>query len=133
LILLVEDNPADAGLIRLALEEYETAGEVLLATDGALAIEFIEELDAQPAGCPDLIIVDLNLPKRSGREVLEAVRRSASCSQVPVVILSSSDASQDRADAARLGASRYIRKPSRLADFLGLGSIFKAMLNASAR
>ena len=132
-ILLVEDNPADAGLVRMALEEHELAGQVILATDGARAIEFIDGLDAQPADCPDLIIIDLNLPRRSGREVLASVRRSASCKQVPVAILSSSDAAQDKADAARLGASRYIRKPSRLADFLELGVIFKAMLDGSAR
>ena len=72
------------------------------------------------------IIIDLNLPKKPGREVLERMRLSERCRYVPVVILSSSDAERDRADAARWAAS--IRKPSRLDEFLKLGAIFKAAL-----
>jgi chemotaxis family two-component system response regulator Rcp1 len=129
-ILLVEDNPADVGLVRKALEEHEVGGELLVAADGEIAIQFIEGLDAQPAARPDLIIIDLSLPKRSGLEVLERLRRSAHCGQVSAVILSSSNTQQDQSDTARLGASRYISKPSRLEDFLGLGGIFKAMLGS---
>jgi CheY-like chemotaxis protein len=76
------------------------------------------------------VIIDLSLPKRSGREVLETMRRSERCRNIPVVILSSSDALQDKADAARLGASLYIRKPSRLEDFLRLGATFKAIIES---
>jgi DNA-binding response OmpR family regulator len=124
----VEDNPADVGMVRRALEQHGVDGELMVLSDGEQAIQFIRALDAQPIDCPNLVILDLNLPKKSGREVMESMRRSVRCSQVPFVILSSSDAPQDRADADRLGASRYIRKPSRLEEFLSLGAIFKQAL-----
>jgi chemotaxis family two-component system response regulator Rcp1 len=104
-------------------------GELLVIADGEMAIDFIRSLDADPgAACPALAIIDLNLPKKPGRELLECMRLSARCRHIPVVILSSSDAERDKADAARLGATRYLRKPSRLAEFLSLGAIFKAVL-----
>ena len=127
-ILLVEDNLADAGLVREALEEHGVEGELLVISDGDRAIRFIQSLDTTDNPCPDLVIVDLNLPKRPGREVLECMRKSAKCRDVAVVVLSSSDAAQDKADAFRLGATQYIRKPLRLSEFLGLGSIFRRML-----
>jgi two-component system, chemotaxis family, response regulator Rcp1 len=127
-ILLVEDNPADARLVRKALEEHRVEGELMVLADGEKAIEFIRTVDAQSAECPALAIIDLNLPRKSGREVLEHIRLSARCRGMPVVVLSSSDAEQDRADAMRLGASRCLRKPSRLGEFLSLGAIFKAVL-----
>jgi two-component system, chemotaxis family, response regulator Rcp1 len=132
LILLVEDNPADALLIRKALEEHHVEGELLVIADGEKAIEFIQAVDAQSAECPALAIIDLNLPKRPGREVLQCMRLSEACRHIPIVILSSSDAERDKADAARLGASRYIRKPLRLDEFLSLGAIFRAVLEGSA-
>jgi chemotaxis family two-component system response regulator Rcp1 len=128
-IFLAEDNPADAGLVRRALEEHGVEGELLVIADGETAIAFIQAIDIEASPCPDLAIVDLNLPKKPGRAVLERIRRSAHCRHIPVVILSSSDAERDKTDAARFGASRYIRKPSRLDDFLSLGSIFKAALS----
>ena len=127
--MLVEDNPADATLVRKALEEHAVEGELLIISDGERAIDFIHALDTHPSEeCPGLAIIDLNLPKKPGREVLEQMRLSQRCRHVPVVILSSSDAARDRADAARFGANRYIRKPSRLEEFLGLGAVFKAAL-----
>lgn len=131
-ILLVEDNATDAGLVREALEEHGVEGELTILLDGEQAIHFIQSIDLQAVSCPDLIIVDLNLPKRPGSDVLACVRRSVKCRQSPVVILTSSDARQDRDEAMRLGASRYIRKPLRLAEFIGLGEIFKAMIADAA-
>jgi chemotaxis family two-component system response regulator Rcp1 len=130
-ILLAEDNPADAGLVRKALEEHGVEGELIVIADGEKAIQFIQAVDAQAAGCPGLAIVDLSLPKKPGREVLACMRLSERCRHMPVVILSSSDAERDRADAVRFGASRYVRKPSSLDEFLSLGAIFKAMLGGS--
>jgi two-component system, chemotaxis family, response regulator Rcp1 len=66
----VEDNPADAGLVRRALEKHGVDGELIVISDGETAIAFIQALDAEAAPCPDLAIVDLNLPKKPGREVL---------------------------------------------------------------
>ena len=78
-ILLIEDNRADVELVREALLEHEVEGDLIVLTNGESAIEFIRTLDAQRAECPDLVILDLNLPKRHGLEVLEFVRQSASC------------------------------------------------------
>jgi len=127
-ILLVEDNPADAGLVREALEEHGVNCELTLITDGERAIHFIRELEVSGAWRPHLVILDLNLPRKTGREVLEFLRASSEFGNVPVMILSSSDGKKDRQDAARLGVSLYIRKPSRLADFIKLGATFKEFL-----
>jgi DNA-binding response OmpR family regulator len=125
---LIEDNPADVLLVREALEENGVRCELINITNGELAAEFIQAFDADESCGPDLVILDLNLPRKSGLYVLECIRASHKCNHVPVVILSSSDSQKDKSDAATLGASRYIRKPSRLADFLQLGSVFKEML-----
>jgi CheY-like chemotaxis protein len=127
-ILLVEDNPADVGLIRRALQEHGIGGELTVFADGESAIQFIQALDTEPIACPDLVIVDLNLPRRPGSEVLECIRKSVSCGNVPVVVFSSSNAQSDIEVADRLGASRYIRKPLRLEEFLALGVLFKELL-----
>ena len=120
-------------LVRKAFEEHGFRGEITVVSDGETAINFIQALDQETlADCPDLVIIDLNLPRKSGREVLEAMRNCEKCRHIPVVILSSSDVAQDREDAARLGASRYIRKPSRLEDFLGLGAIFKEIIESGS-
>jgi CheY-like chemotaxis protein len=127
-VFLVEDNPADVGLIRRALEEHGVEGELTVIADGEKAIEFIQAIEDQATPCPHLAVIDLNLPKKPGREVLARMRRSERCRHIPIFVLSSSDDERDKADAAQYGASRYIRKPSKLDDFLSLGSIFKAAL-----
>jgi CheY-like chemotaxis protein len=127
-ILLAEDNPADIGLIRMALEEHGVEGELIVIADGEKAIEFIQAIENEAAACPDLAIIDLNLPKQTGREVLKRMRLSERCRSIPAVILSSSDTDQDKAGAIRAGADRYIRKPSRLEEFLRLGAIFKSII-----
>lgn len=131
-VVLVEDNPADALLVRKACEAHEIEGEIVILPDGEVAIEFIGLVDAGTVRCPDLVIIDLNLPKRPGREVLERMRQSEVCKEVPVIILSSSDARTDMGDAERFGASRYLRKPSRLEQYLELGAIFKETLGKFA-
>ncbi len=86
-ILLVEDNSADVDLVREALEEHAVRCELVLTTDGEHAIEFLESVDTGKTRCPDLIILDLNLPKKPGHEVLRRVRTSLKCNHVPVVVL----------------------------------------------
>jgi CheY-like chemotaxis protein len=124
----VEDNPADIRLVRTAFEEHGIPGELTVFRDGERAIQFIEEIEYGSGRCPDMMIVDLSLPKRPGRDVLECRDRSGKLRNVPVVVLSSSDAIQDRDQSARLGASVYLRKPSRLDEFLRLGAIFREIL-----
>jgi DNA-binding response OmpR family regulator len=127
-IILVEDNQADAGLVRASLNEHGVPGELIVISDGDTAIRFIENLDSDGVNCPDLAIIDLNLPRAPGVEVLRAMRRSARCKHAVVVILSSSDVQKEKDEAAALGANRVVRKPMRLEEFLNLGAVFKALL-----
>lgn len=94
---------------------------------------FIDRLDSGTShACPDLVLLDLNLPKVSGEAVLERVRLSPKCGAAKVFIISSSDAPTDRERAMKLGASDYFRKPSNLAQFIELGPKVRAMLEDTA-
>jgi len=127
-VLLVEDNPADIGLVREALREHQVGCDLTVIKDGAAAIKFIEDVEEGIHHCPDLIIVDLNLPKRPGREVLQHVRAGKSRKEIPIVVLTSSDNQKDKDDVAEYNPSIYIRKPSKLDEFMKLGVIFKNFL-----
>jgi len=127
-ILLIEDNPADVLLVEEALKEYQVTAEFIVLGDGEKAIRFIEEFDAASAPYPKLVILDLNLPKRNGKDVLRHIRQSAKWDRIPVVILTSSNTPADRAEAARLGANQYIRKPPQLEDFLNIGAVLKHLI-----
>lgn len=124
----MEDNPADAGLVREVLQEHGITGELVVISDGDEAIRYIGGLDAQPVPCPDLVIIDLNLPKSPGLEVLKAMRQSTKCGRATALIFSSSDVESDKLEAKRLGASRYLRKPLRLEEFFRLGAVFREIL-----
>ena len=94
-----------------------------------MAIEYLDAIDAHLASVPSLVIIDINLPKKSGHEVLERMRRSARLAHTPAIILTSSYLQEDRAKAVRLGASVYIRKPTNLQDFIDIGAVFKRELD----
>ena len=127
-ILLVEDNSGDVGLVREALAEYRVDCDIAVVSDGEKAMEFVDDADIGRLGRPDLVILDLNLPRRSGHEVLMRIRSSNVLADVPVIVLTSSNAQRDRQEAAALGATRYVRKPLLLEDFLKLGGLFQEML-----
>lgn len=124
----MEDNPADVGLVQEALYEHQVRYNLTVLSDGERALELIDRLDREKMDCPDLVLLDLKLPKKGGFEVLERMRTSVQCARVPVVILTSSNAQEDRALAAKLGVTKYIRKPDRLDDFLKIGGVLKAIL-----
>jgi CheY-like chemotaxis protein len=110
-ILLVEDNPADVRLTVEALKEGRVKSHLHVAQDGVRATEFLQE-SAQGSGPrPDLILLDLNLPKKDGREVLEEIKRDPLLKHIPVVILTTSQAEQDIVRGYRLGANAFITKP----------------------
>jgi CheY-like chemotaxis protein len=96
--------------------------------DGDEAFRFLDEVERGAAECPVMFVLDLNLPKRSGRHVLARIRQSAACKDVAVVVLSSSAAEQDKREATRLGANRYITKPIELDAYLEIGDTLKALL-----
>ena len=129
-VILVEDNPADADLVEEALAEAAVDCGLSVVRDGLKAIELIAGIDADPASlCPDLLLLDLNLPKVSGEEVLSHVRLSAKCRAAKVLVISSSDTAKDRERSIRLGANGYFHKPSNLEEFMKLGPRVRALLD----
>ena len=123
-ILLAEDNPADVYLIEEALREHQVPFQITVAEDGEAAIAMIVAGEVHP----DLILLDLNMPKRSGGEVLTHLRAQPHCRTTPVIVLTSSDSPADREEALRLGATSYIRKPTGLDEFLQIGAAIKQLL-----
>jgi DNA-binding response OmpR family regulator len=100
-----------------------------VVADGEQAIRFFENAAEDPdAPCPDLVILDLNLPRHKGSEVLMRMRASARCADAPVLIVTSSDSFKDREEMARLGATDYFRKPSQFAEFMKLGNRVRFIL-----
>jgi CheY-like chemotaxis protein len=125
-VLLAEDNPADVYLIREALREHDVICNLSVAHDGKEALRIIDGVSED--GVPlSLIILDLNLPRHDGIEILEHLLKGGR-QRIPVIVLTSSDSPRDRQLATRLGADRYLRKPSELESFLSLGVIFKELL-----
>lgn len=129
-ILLAEDNSADVYLIREALKEHGIGCQLRLASDGKDVLQLVSFHDP-PGEDVDfgLIILDLNLPRHDGIEILQRLRENPKLAHVPVVVLTSSDSPRDRLIATHLGAARFIRKPSSLEEFLSLGAVFKELLS----
>jgi CheY-like chemotaxis protein len=127
-ILVAEDNPADVYLIRAALQEHGVDLPLQVAADGREVLQIIGQLESMAETQLDLIILDLNLPRHDGIEILQRLRESERLGGVPVVVLTSSDSPRDRILASELGAASYLRKPSSLEQFLGLGAVFKELL-----
>lgn len=118
-ILLVEDNPGDVRLTREALKEGKVNNNLSVAPDGVEALAFLrKEGKYSGATRPDLILLDLNLPKMDGREVLAAVKADPALKNIPVVILTSSEAEQDIVRAYDLSANCYVTKPVDLDQFI---------------
>ncbi len=131
-ILLIEDNPADVDLLRRAFRSAQLEYELTLLEDGAEALAFVRRLETgggEPT--PDLAVVDLNLPKNDGVEVLEAMRGTSAFADVPVAVLSSAASSRERARIEPYGIGRYITKPPDLDEFLRIGFILKELLAES--
>ncbi len=128
-IVLVEDTEPDVFLIREALERDGLEFELEVLDDGEKAVDFIDRIDQDPAiRRPNLLLLDLNLPKKSGGQVLERVRQSPACADVPVVVLTSSDSPMDKARAAQYKATEYFKKPSKWDEFMRLGPLVRDLL-----
>ncbi len=111
-VLLVEDNPGDVRLTREALDESDTEVRLHVVSDGIEAIEFLAgEGNHVDTPTPDMILLDLNLPRKSGEEVLETIREDGSLPTPPVVVLTSSNAAEDVARSYELSANAYLTKP----------------------
>ena len=118
-ILLVEDNPGDVRLTIEALKEAKVRNRLSVAKDGVEALAFLRrEGSYADAVRPDLILLDLNLPRKDGREVLSEIKGDASLRSIPVVILTTSRADQDILRSYELHANCYITKPVDLDQFI---------------
>ena len=120
-VLLVEDNPADADLMRETIEEGKLHLDMSVVRDGVEAIQYLRcEGVFVDASRPDLILLDLNLPRMNGRQVLAMVKGDADLRGIPVVVLTSSSAEQDIVQSYDLGANCYVIKPVDLKAFQGI-------------
>ncbi len=118
-ILLVEDNPPDVRLTVEALKDAKVRNNLHVAADGVEAMAFLRRQGKHVhAPHPDLILLDLNLPKKDGREVLEEIKSDDALKHIPVVILTTSQAEQDVLRTYRLSANAYVTKPVDLERFL---------------
>lgn len=115
IILLVEDDPDDEELTQLALEEGNISNRLVVARDGVEALDYLFATGAyagrEPSDMPELILLDLKLPKVDGLEVLRRLRADGRTKLLPVVILTSSDEEKDLLAGYSLGANSYVRKP----------------------
>jgi CheY-like chemotaxis protein len=117
-ILLVEDNPGDVRLTIEALKEDKLQSNLHVVKDGIQAMAFLHQEEGyDDAPRPDLILLDLNLPKKDGREVLEEIKADENLRRIPVVILTSSQAEEDILKTYNLHANCYITKPVNLEQF----------------
>lgn len=120
-ILLVEDNPDDIELTTLAFKKNNFANEIVVVEDGQEAIDFLLGNDpegVQKRGYPELILLDLKLPKINGHEVLKKIKAENQTRRIPVVILTSSQEEEDIIQGYDLGANSYVRKPVDYKDFV---------------
>ncbi len=111
-VLLVEDDPGDVLMTREALDEHHVPNRLYVVPDGVSALEFLrKEGEHAKAPTPDLVLLDLNLPRMSGREVLAAVKSDPVLARIPVVVLTTSDADDDVVASYALHANAYVTKP----------------------
>lgn len=116
-ILLVEDNPDDVALTIRALKKNNLLNEIVIARDGAEALELLFGTPGTPPIHPELVLLDLNMPKISGLEVLQRIRDNEKTRLLPVVVLTTSDEEKDRIESYRFGANSYVSKPVEFAEF----------------
>jgi CheY-like chemotaxis protein len=111
-VLLVEDDPGDVLMTKEAFEDYKLSNQLHVVTDGAEAMEFLRRKgEYADAPRPDLVLLDLNLPRMDGREVLQAIKSDPELASIPVVILTTSEAEEDVLRSYSLHANAYVTKP----------------------
>lgn len=120
-ILLVEDNPGDVRLTEEAFKEANIEITLHIAMDGVEALELLsQEENSRASVYPDLILLDLNLPKKDGYEVLKEIRDDPELSHIPVIVLTSSEDNEDISKSYELAANAYLTKPTDPADFISI-------------
>jgi CheY-like chemotaxis protein len=116
-ILLVEDSPSDVRLIREALKDAPVPIQLTIARDGIEATEYLQQSESGVVSRPDLILLDLNLPRKNGREVLAEVKSSPTLKQIPILVMTSSRSDEDISQVYALNANCFITKPGDLDEY----------------
>lgn len=127
-ILLTEDNGADVYLIREALNEQLFDFDLEVLDNGEKGSKFLDRITDGLEPRPDIVLLDLNLPRCDGKEVLHKLKQMPGGENLPVVIITSSDSPRDREEVAALGASCYFRKSSDLSEFMEIGRVVNNLL-----
>jgi len=127
-ILAVDDNPADISTVQPVLTAHALTYDLQVIKNANHAFAFFDQLAApEPPRCPDMLLLDLTLPQRHGKELLRHLKAIPACAAMPVVILTASRAPADRAETLALGADDFFEKPFHLPDFLPLGTFIKTL------
>ena len=116
-ILLVEDNPGDVRLVEVALRELSTDTELDVATDGNQALETLSG-GLRDESVPDLVLLDLNLPRMGGFEFLDEIQDQPALARIPILVLTSSNACEDVAESYERAANAYLTKPTDPAEYI---------------
>jgi two-component system, chemotaxis family, response regulator Rcp1 len=131
-IIVVEDNPVDVYLIRWVLKAHELSYELQVIENGDHAMEYVNQLvHEERRRSPTIMLLDLNLPQRDGREILQRVKSIPHGSDVRVVVVTSSTNPADRRETLALGADAYFAKPYHLNEFMQLGDLIKHLVFGS--
>ena len=127
-IVIAEDNPADVMVVRMALEKALPGFDLRVFEDGISMLTYVDQLDREGGPWPDVMLLDLNMPKAGGLEVMQRLRKCTARFSTPVIILTSSSRPKDREQALALGAVHYFLKPDDFDDFLKIGDVVNETL-----
>jgi len=127
-IVIAEDNPADVMVVRMALEKALPGFDLRVFEDGISMLTYVDQLDREGGPWPDVMLLDLNVPKAGGLEVMHRLRKCTARISTPVIILTSSSRPKDREQALALGAVHYFLKPDDFDDFLKIGDVVNETL-----
>jgi CheY-like chemotaxis protein len=131
-VLLVEDNRSDVALVCYALKRHGLEATIHVIEDAESAGAYLSLMGtASDVPCPEIVIMDLNLPRGDGLELLRQIRSHQDCRNIPAIVMTSSDAEKDRATAIELGNTRFFRKPPDLDAFLHIGVLVREILEDS--
>jgi len=122
-ILLVEDNPDDVTLTLRAFKKNNISNDVIVATDGEQALEYLQPADGREGLRPSIVLLDIKLPKVDGLQVLRQIRADERTASLPVIVLTTSNEERDIVESYRLGANSYVRKPVVFSEFLDAARI----------
>ncbi|MDH5693909.1 MAG: response regulator [Gammaproteobacteria bacterium] len=121
-ILLAEDNPADQELTRRVFEDSKVANQLFVVSDGVEAMEFLHNIgkysDSKQFSTPDVILLDINMPKKDGKEVLAEIKNDPKLASIPVIMLTTSEHQKDIFESYKLGVNAYIAKPVDIEEFM---------------